>query len=205
MEKGFNPRNCRLLGWSTLFMAIFGVVLYWIVGVIDVPSASPLADPNFVIRELNDPTIPWDTELPPGTVTPINMLNNGQPIITPPLALGILAFVVCMIFSLKFKDWATALSASTLCEFNLARFIIQTLADIIFEYHSLRAGAQPLIEDSHRLRVIVAYLQLGCERFDILETWRLALMIFSIVMIISYALAGILEYRHQKREKELTS
>ena len=67
----FNPRTCRIFGWSTLFMAIVGVTLYVIAGMIDVPPESPLADPNYVLRELNDVTIPWDAELPPGTVAPI--------------------------------------------------------------------------------------------------------------------------------------
>lgn len=79
----FNPRTCRIFGWSTLFTAIVGVALYVIAGMIDVPPESPLANPNYVLRELNDVTIPWDAELPPGTVAPINLLNNGNPVITP--------------------------------------------------------------------------------------------------------------------------
>lgn len=205
MLKGFNPRTCRLLGWSTLFMVICGIVLCIIVGMIDVPSSSPLADPLYVIRELNDPTIPWDAELPPGTVTPVNMLNNGEPIITIGLILPLIIYGAILILALKFEEWSRSLSMVTMCELFAGVGIIRDLTNIVFTYDYLRPGAQSLIDDSHHLRVVVAYIQLGCEQFGVMKAESITVAIFIVLFYLSYAIAGIAEYRYWKHEKELTS
>ena len=204
---GFYTLSCRLFGWSTLVLVACGVILYAIICTIDVPSTSPLVDPHFVIRELNDPTIPLDAELPAGTVTPINMLNNGQPIIDPVLVVGIALCIGLIVFGLRdLKDnWLAATFGVASGEVFLAKFVIQGFTDVFFTHSYLRAGAQSLIDDNHRLRVVIAYLQLWCERFDTKKAWVIPLSIFTGILAISYILAGIIEYRHWLSEKELTS
>lgn len=197
----FNPCTCRVVGWSALFISIVCVGLYIVTGTIAVPPESPLANPNFVIRELNDPTIRFGTELPPGTVTPINLLNNGEPIVTPSLIIVIVACVVCVVIFLLEDNAFAGVAGLLLLQLNVTTIAIEAAADILFVYNSLRAGAQPLIDGSHRLRVIVAYAQLWCERYDLFEVHKAPSTLSLIVIGVSYALAIAIEYRRWKREE----
>ena len=202
----FNPRTCRIFGWSTLFTAIVGVALYVIAGMIDVPPESPLANPNYVLRELNDVTIPWDAELPPGTVAPINLLNNGNPVITPWLVALLAFYILAMLFSLAAKkSLVQSVAYLMISQLFLVSQIIDTLVGIPFAYNSLRSGAQPLIDGSHRLRVAFAYIQLWCEKYNVIGANMMVKRLFSIVMLTSYALACVIEFLRWKREKAATS
>ena len=200
-ERGTNPRVRRFFCWSTFFIAVVISTIYGVTGSIDVPEESPLSDPNYVLRQLNDATIPWGTELPPGTITPVNMLNNGEPVMTLDLVLQLVLYVLVILGSLYNKDTASGILALTFTELNAMKLVAETLVNIPFECTHLRSMAQPLIDGSHRLRVIFAYIQLECERRDLhmasaaVDAWCVS------IVLGSFLLAGVIEYARWREDK----
>lgn len=61
-----------------VLIGLISFVAYVAIGVAEVPPESPLADPNYVIRPLNDATVSNSHTLPPSADYPINQLNNGE-------------------------------------------------------------------------------------------------------------------------------
>lgn len=111
-----------------------------------------------------------------------------------------------MLFSLAAKkSLVQSVAYLMISQLFLVSQIIDTLVGIPFAYDSLRSGAQPLIDGSHRLRVVFAYIQLWCEKYDIIKANVLVTRLFAVVMLACYALAGAIDFLRWKREKAATS
>lgn len=76
--KKVDKKSCLFI---LVFFLVFGGIvagLYLTAGLVDIPSALPLADPDYVIRTLPDVSLPYDAVIPPGTATPVNQLYGGK-------------------------------------------------------------------------------------------------------------------------------
>ncbi len=176
-----------------VLIGLISFVAYVAIGVAEVPPESPLADPNYVIRPLNDATVSNSHTLPPSADYPINQLNNGEEWLST-LLLYVAWNLLELAIVLTVKDKMLTMILSIHIAGAVMKEYPKILASIPFAYSHLRAGAQPLIDNSHRWRVIFAHITLWCENHCGRYAYHYVGQVFSIVMIVSFALAFMIEY-----------
>lgn len=207
--KKLNLRLCRIASSSTLITVLLTLALYAIAGVVDIPSDSPLANPNYIIRPLNDVSAPYDaviTEEEMATM-PVNQLYNGEDWLTPIIFYG-LAYVIVTILLIRFIPssdifggvvlWAS----STLFTF---RELSRIIAEIPFHYSHLRSGAQILIDSNYHLRVIFAYVELWCRNRHRVYATNIANWVSLGIFLVSGVTAGIIDLLIWWRKKKKAS
>lgn len=79
----------------------------------------------------------------------------------------------------------------------LVQFVIiggaEQLTSVFFKSSYLRGGVQPLIENSHHLRVIFAYLKLWCDNSG-LRLASFVIYFFFAVLLVSIAFAVLIDH-----------
>lgn len=168
--KKLNPRLGRIVGFSTLIDFAVVLVIYIASGIIDVPSDSPLADQNYAIRVLNDVSVPYDVEITEAEMAamPVNQLYGGEDWQLP-MRGYIVIYIFLTLLLIRITSEERMFSAMALwftAKIALLTEIARIAANICFCYDSLRAGAQTLIDNNHRLRVIAAYIGIWSQKYS---------------------------------------
>lgn len=198
----FPKRKRRIFGIMLVCIGLISFVLYVAIGKADVPPESPLADPNYVIRPLNDASVPNSYKLPPSADYPVNQLNNGEEWL--PTLLFYMAWdLLGLAIVLTVKDKMLTMMMSLYVVQSVVKDYPKILASIPFAYSHLRAGAQPLIDNSHRWRVIFAHIMLWCENHHGRYAYHYVGWVFGIVMLVSFVLAFTIEYFGWTRREKL--
>lgn len=198
--KKVDKKSCLFI---LVFFLVFGGIvaeLYLTAGLVDIPSASPLADPDYVIRTLPDVSLPYDAVIPPDTVTPFNQLYGGKNWVLEIVIWTAVIIVTSIIAIHRDEDSVfVRLGGWTSVMLLALGDIAKILAKIPFYYSHLRSSAQSIIDYNHRWRVILAYIGLWSTEKD---TYAYAVvgLVFLIVFSISLAFASLATYIYWKAQ-----
>lgn len=196
--KKVDKMSCLFL---LVFFSVFGGIVvgfYLAAGVIDVPPESPLADLDYTIQPLADVSLPRDAIIPPGTVTPVNQLYGGKNWLPIIIIWATLLIVTSIITARRNGDSVFVSLGGWTCTALLAlKNVAETLAKVPFYYSHLRSSAQTLINGSHRWRVILAYIELWCVKYDT-YAYAVATSVLLIVFLVGVTLASLAAYAYWK-------
>lgn len=194
MKKKLNNMSVIRVTLLTVILFICTIAaMYWAAGTIEIPAESPLADPNYKIRILPEVTAERDAPLDPAS--PSNLLYGGKDWTSAIVSYAVfIAIIVATAYiSRKGKNCINGILTVNLALLTFVKFLSQDLAETFFLFSNLRAGAQSLIDNNYRLRVIIACVDLWSRQYD---NYPKNITTFTLVgiMLISAIIAGLIEY-----------
>lgn len=178
-------RKLRFIILANLFFILICLTFYMVAGLVEVPAESSLADLSYTIPILHD----YD-----GSTT-LNNLNGGEGYesVIFWIAVFALLYVLMCYFYVHSQD-PFAQYSLMIALIALLKQLGGSIEQIFFYYKHLRSGVQPLIEQNHVLRVILAYIKLHYDNADglTLAPGVVLAFYFFVIALISAVLAWLI-------------